>query len=91
MWGLLLRCAVGGVLLFHVVHLTLPGPRPATRVALVAFTLSLIAYLLCQRAELLFASPRPVALVTLALCVCSQLGMHGPKQGHVLIQSLPGG
>ena len=28
-WELLLRGAVGGVLVFHVVHLVLPGPRPA--------------------------------------------------------------
>jgi len=68
-WELLLRGAVGGVLVFHLVHLTLPGPRAATRAALAMFTLSLIAYLFCQRAELLFALPRPAALATLALCV----------------------
>lgn len=70
-WELLLRGAVGGVLVFHGVHLVLPGPRPATRAALAVFTLSLIAYLFCQRAELLFVLPRPVALVVLALCVSS--------------------
>ena len=70
-WELLLRGAVGGVLVFHVVHLALPGPRAATRAALAVFTLSLIAYLFCQRAALLFALPRPVALVSLALCVSS--------------------
>ena len=70
-WDLLLRGAVGGVLLFHVVQLTLPGPRAATRGALAVFTLSLIAYLFCQRAELLFSLPRPLALMTLALCVSS--------------------
>jgi hypothetical protein len=53
-WDLLLRGAVGGVLVFHVVHLALPGPRPAVRAALAVFTVSLIAYLFCQRAELLF-------------------------------------
>ena len=68
-WELLLRGAVGGVLVFHVVHLALPGPRPATRAALAMFSLSLIAYLFCQRAELLFALPRPMALLALALCV----------------------
>jgi len=68
---LLLRGAVGGVLLFHVVHLALPGPRPAARAALAVFTLSLIAYLFCQRAELLFALPRPPALAALALCTSS--------------------
>lgn len=67
-WDLLLRGAVGGVLGFHLIHLALPGPRAATRTALAVFTLSLIAYLFCQRSELLFMLPRPLALVTLALC-----------------------
>lgn len=71
MWDLLLRGAVGGVLVFHLVHLALPGPRAAVRAALAVFTLSLIAYLFCQRADLLFTLPRPVALLTLALCVSS--------------------
>jgi AraC-like DNA-binding protein len=68
---LLLRGAVGGVLLFHLINLALPGPRPAARVALAVFTVSLLAYLFCQRAELLFALPRPLGLVALALCVSS--------------------
>jgi AraC-like DNA-binding protein len=67
-WDLLLRGAVGGVLGFHLIHLAMPGPRAATRTALAVFTLSLIAYLFCQRSELLFMLPRPLALVTLALC-----------------------
>jgi AraC-like DNA-binding protein len=67
-WDLLLRGAVAGVLAFHMIHLALPGPRAATRAALAVFTLSLIAYLFCQRSELLFMLPRPLALVTLALC-----------------------
>jgi len=70
-WDMLLRGAVGGVLIFHLVHLALPGPRAAARAALAGFTLSLIGYLFCQRAELLFALPRPMALTTLALCVSS--------------------
>lgn len=70
-WDLLLRGAVGGVLGFHLIHLALPGPRAATRAALAVFTLSLIAYLFCQRSELLFLLPRPLALVTLALCTSS--------------------
>ena len=70
-WELLLRGAVGGVLVFHLVHLALPGPRPAARAALVMFSLSLIGYLFCQRAELLFGLPRPLALVALALCTSS--------------------
>ena len=68
---LLLRGAVGGVLLFHLVNLALPGPRPAARAALAIFTVSLLAYLFCQRAELLFALPRPLGLVALALCASS--------------------
>lgn len=68
---LLLRGAVGGVLLFHLVNLVLPGPRPAARAALAVFTLSLVAYLFCQRAELLFALPRSLGLVSMALCTSS--------------------
>ncbi len=68
-WELLLRGAVGGVLMFHLVNLLLPGPRGATRAALAVFTLSLIGYLFCQRAELLFSLPRPLALVVIGLCV----------------------
>lgn len=70
-WDLLLRGAVCGVLLFHLIHLALPAPRPAVRAALAAFTLSLIGYLFCQRAELLLVLPRPLALVALALAVSS--------------------
>lgn len=70
-WDLLLRGAVGGVLTFHLVQLSLPGPRVAARTALAVFTLSLVGYLFCQRAELLFALPRPLVLAMLALCVSS--------------------
>lgn len=68
-WELLLRGAVAGVLVFHLVHLALPGPRPSARAALALFTLSLVGYLFCQRAELLSALPRPLAIAALALCV----------------------
>lgn len=70
-WDLLLRGAVAGVLVFHLCLLALPGPRPPARAALGVFTLSLIAYLFCQRAELVVMLPRPLALATLALCVSS--------------------
>jgi AraC-like DNA-binding protein len=70
-WELLLRGAVGSVLIFHLIHLALPGPRGAARMALAAFTLSLVGYLFCQRAELLCALPRPLAMVAMALCVSS--------------------
>ena len=68
---LLLRGAVGGVLLFHVVNLLLPGPRAAVRGALALFTVSLIAYLFCQRAELMVVLPYPLAVGVMALCVSS--------------------
>jgi AraC-like DNA-binding protein len=67
-WDLLLRGLVAGVLLFHVVHLLLPGPRPATRAALAVFSLALIAYLFCQRMALLVLVPRPLIWVVVALC-----------------------
>lgn len=70
-WDLLLRGAVGGVLLLHLFQLAMPGRRPSVRAALAVFTLSLIAYLFCQRADLLFTLPRPAALLALALCVSS--------------------
>jgi AraC-like DNA-binding protein len=66
---LLLRGAVAGVLLFHIGNLLLPGPRPAVRAALAAFVLALLAYLLCQRAELLVQLPAALAVPVLGLCV----------------------
>jgi AraC-like DNA-binding protein len=66
---LLLRGAVGGVLLFHLTHLVLPGPRAATRVALALLTVSLIGYLFCQRMEVMMVLPYPLAVVAAALCV----------------------
>jgi AraC-like DNA-binding protein len=70
-WDLLLRGTVGGVLLFHAVNLMGPGPRPAARAALAMFTLSLLAYLGCQRAELLVRIPTPLVWGVLALCTSS--------------------
>jgi AraC-like DNA-binding protein len=70
-WDLLLRGAVGGVLLFHAANLLGRGPRPAARVALCLFTLSLLAYLGCQRAELLLRIPSPLVWGALALCTSS--------------------
>ncbi len=70
-WDLLLRGAVGGVLLFHAANLLGRGPRPATRAALWMFTLSLMAYLGCQRVELLLRIPSPMIWVVLALCTSS--------------------
>jgi AraC-like DNA-binding protein len=66
---LLLRGAVAGLLLFHLTNLALPGPRPWARAALAAFVVSLLAYLVCQRGELLMLLPHVPALAALALCV----------------------
>jgi AraC-like DNA-binding protein len=70
-WDLLLRGAVAGVLLFHAANLTGRGPRPAARAALWMFTLSLLAYLGCQRADLLVRIPSPLVWAVLALCTSS--------------------
>lgn len=70
-WDLLLRGAVAGVLLFHLVNLLGTGPRPAARAALWVFTLSLLAYLGCQRADLLVRIPDPLVWGVLALCTSS--------------------
>ena len=68
-WDLFLRGTVAGLLLFHLAQLALPGPRPAARAALAAFTLSMLGYLFCQRVEVLLLLPRPLGTVVLALCV----------------------
>src|SRR5262245_50002511 len=65
---LLLRGGVTALLFFHIVNLMLPGPRRATRVALALLSLSLIAYLFCQRKELFLFLPHAVGWVALALC-----------------------
>ncbi len=70
-WDLLLRGTVGGVLLVHAANLLGPGPRPAARGALCLFTLSLLAYLGCQRAELLVRIPAPLVWGVLAGCTSS--------------------
>jgi AraC-like DNA-binding protein len=66
---LLLRGAVGGLLLFHLIHLALPGPRPAARAALAMFTVSLIGYLFCQSTRLMLSLPYALAWLAIALCV----------------------
>lgn len=68
---LLLRGGVGGLLLFHAANLMGPGPRPAARGALGIFTISLVAYLGCQRMELLVQVPEPLVWVVLAMCASS--------------------
>jgi AraC-like DNA-binding protein len=64
-----LRGLVAGLLLFHAVHLGLPGPRPGARLALIAFVGSVFAYLFCQRPVVLLALPRPLAYALLLGCV----------------------
>lgn len=80
-WDLLLRGAVGGVLLFHAVNLLGRGPRPAARAALCIFTLSLLAYLGCQRAELLVQIPQPFVWGLLALCTSSTVWLWLAARG----------
>lgn len=74
-WEMFLRGAVAGLLLFHLVHLALPGARPAARAALAAFTLSVLAYLFCQQGDVLLSLPRPLGLVMMAGCVGSAAWM----------------
>ena len=64
-----LRGLVAGLLLFHAVHLGLPGPRLDARLALIGFVGSVFAYLFCQRPAVLLALPRPLAYVLLVGCV----------------------
>jgi len=61
-WNALLRGAIAGLLLFHVAHLASPGPHRRARLALAAFTASVLAYLFCSWPG------RPPALPLLALC-----------------------
>ena len=74
-WEMFLRGAVAGLLLFHLVNLALHGARPAARAALGAFTLSVLAYLICQQGDVLLSLPRPLILVLMALCVSSTAWM----------------
>jgi AraC-like DNA-binding protein len=74
-WEMFLRGGVAGLLLFHVFHLAMPGARPAARAALGMFTLSVLAYLFCQQADVLLSVPRPLAYALIALCVSSTAWM----------------
>ena len=70
---LALRGAVAAVLLLHLLNLALPGLQPTlhrpVRLALAGFVASVLAYLACQRAELLLNLPRPLAYGVLTFCV----------------------
>jgi AraC-like DNA-binding protein len=74
-WEMLLRGCVAGLLLFHLAALALPGPRPALRGALALFVASVLAYLLCQQADIVLALPRALTLAAMALCVASPAWM----------------
>jgi AraC-like DNA-binding protein len=74
-WEMFLRGTVAGLLLFHLLHLGLPGARPAARLALGGFTLTLLAYLFCQEPHLMHNFHRPLALALMALCVSSTAWM----------------
>lgn len=74
-WEMFLRGGVAGLLLFHVFHLAMPGARPAARAALGMFTLSVLAYLFCQQADVLLSVPRPLGYFLMALCVSSTAWM----------------
>jgi AraC-like DNA-binding protein len=78
---LLLRGAVGGILLFHAANLMGRGPRAAARAALWIFTLSLVAYLFCQRTALLVEVPRPLVWGALALCTSSTVWLWLAARG----------
>jgi len=71
-----LRGAVAALLLFHVVQMALPGgARPAARAALALFASALLAYVLCQQADVLLSTPRPLTLALMALCVSATAWM----------------
>ena len=74
-WDTFLRGAVAGLLIFHLVNLSLPGARASARAALAAFTLALLAYLFCQQADLLLGISRPLAVLSLALCAATTAWM----------------
>ena len=74
-WDTFLRGAVAGLLIFHLVNLSLPGARASARAALAAFTLALLAYLFCQQADLLLGISRPLAILSLALCAATTAWM----------------
>ena len=70
-WEMALRGAVAALLLHHLMHLLLPGPRRAARWVLAGFVYTVLAYLACQQAALLLQLPRPLAYALLTGCVAS--------------------
>lgn len=80
-WDLVLRGAVAGLLLHHLLHLLLPGPRPAVRRALAGFVASVAGYLACQQPVLLLHLPRPLAHALLLACVGSAAWLWAATRG----------
>ncbi len=70
-WDLALRGAVAALLLHHLLHLLLPGPRRQARWALAGFVCTVLAYLACQQAGFLLQLPRALAYALLTGCVGS--------------------
>lgn len=64
-----LRGVVAGLLIFHLAHLAWPGPHRVVRTALAAFTLSVLAYLICSMHPASGWLGSPLMLLLLALCV----------------------
>jgi AraC-like DNA-binding protein len=80
-WDLLLCGAVGGLLIFHIVQLALPAPLGTARLALIAFAVSLLSYLFCQRSDLMLALPLALAWPALALCTSGTLWLWLAARG----------
>lgn len=64
-----LRGVVAGLLVFHLAHLAWPGPHRVVRAALAAFTLSVLAYLICSMPSATGRLALPLSMLLLALCV----------------------
>ncbi|GCL61803.1 helix-turn-helix transcriptional regulator [Pseudaquabacterium pictum] len=80
-WDLVLRGAVAGLLLHHLLHLLLPGPRPVVRRVLAGFVASVAGYLACQQPVLLLHLPRPLAHGLLTVCVGSAAWLWAATRG----------
>jgi AraC-like DNA-binding protein len=68
-WEMFVRGGVAGLLVFHLAHLAWPAAHHRIRLALGAFTLSMLAYLFCSMPRAAFHSFGWLGLPLLALCV----------------------
>lgn len=71
LWEMFLRGGVAGLLLFHLAHLAWPAPHRSIRLAVGAFTLSLLAYLFCSMPRSGSHSLGGLDVALLALCVAN--------------------